>query len=182
MKLVILLFSTAFCFTSSLRATELKAANELPLPASVRNQSTMIKLATVKLEENRAFLPLKKGEKLYVNGSYVWKKIPQEFEGFRFAQAQNKHGAFTNFTVESEGYVYMAVTSRWMLEDNEKSREGLISRRVMVREGWKPLDKTGILVSDEVGYEWNVFVRACKAGEKISLRTDKYCPPVLLLK
>lgn len=181
MKPAYYLFALGLCLTGTALSSELKKAAELPLPAALRNQA-MIKLATVKIDEPRPLLPLRAGEKLYGNGSYVWKVIPAEFAGFRFAQALDKHGAVTSFTVETEGLVYVAFTSRWMLEDHEKARDGLVSRRQMIRDGWKPLGEKSVLVSDEVDYNWQVFARNCKAKEKMTLRTEKYCPPMVLVR
>lgn len=171
-----------FCFNGSAYSSELKKALELPLPQAIKNRATLVKLATVKMDQPREFKPLQAGEALYENGTYVWKTVPAEFAGFKFAKTADKHEGTTSFQVQTAGVVYVAFTSRWKLKDSEEAREGFVSRREMIRDGWKPLVKGGELVSDEVNYVWNVFVRECKAGEKFTLRTEKYCPPIVLIR
>ncbi len=131
--------------------------------------------------KNSIIANLAAGEKLYTESEYVWMSIPNEFAGMQFAQPKNKHAALTEFQVETPGVVYVAFASRWKAEDDNK-KDDILSRKDLQRMGWKVLNDKSNLKSDEQGYEWIVCAKECKAGENFSLKTDKYCAPIVLVK
>ncbi len=161
---------------------EIKERFPLPPPGSKASSlpggaPTMAKVNV----KNSAIARLKKGEKLYTESEYLWMQIPDTFTGLRFAQPKHKHIALTEFSVETDGLVYVAFASRWQNEDSNKA-DDIISRRDVEAMGWKILEANTNLISDETGLEWIVCVRECKAGESFALRTDKYCAPIVLTK
>jgi hypothetical protein len=160
---------------------EIKTLNiQIPLPTT--NQSSLIgpKLATVQIQGERLLIPLRVGEKLYSSTNYLWIQVPESLAGLKFAQSRDHHEGSTTLRVDSDGLVYMAFTSRWGIADDQPAKDGMVSRRELTRQGWKPLGSKHNLVSNEIGYEWLVFGRECKAGETFTLRTEKYCPPIVL--
>ena len=131
--------------------------------------------------KNSVIARLVKGEKLFTESEYIWVAIPDQFAGMQFAQPKNKHTATTVLEVETAGLVYVAFASRWNEEDDNK-KDDILARKDIQRLGWKPLPGKTHLVSDENGYEWIVCTKECKGGETFSLRTDKYCAPIVLLR
>ena len=123
---------------------------------------------------------LEKGVKLYTESEYIWLNIPEAYAGMKFAQPKHKHQAITTFSVQTDGIVYVAFASNWEEKDGN-DKDDIASQQDMERQGWKPL-KSGHLVSDERGYDWLVHARQCKAGESFTLRTTKYCAPIVLIK
>jgi hypothetical protein len=165
-------------------AVENELKERFPAPPPISNASSMPggspMMAKVNVK-NSVIARLVKGEKLYTESEYIWLAIPETFAGLQFAQPKNKHTALTEFSVETDGLVYVAFISRWQDEDDNK-KDDIISRRDVERMGWKILKAKTNLISDEAGYEWIVCAKECKAGESFALRTDKYCAPIVLTK
>lgn len=123
---------------------------------------------------------LEEGVPLYGDADYVWVEIPDSYGDVRFAQPVSKHTATTKFRVESDGLVYVAFYSRWV-DEIEENNDDILSRKDIRRLGWRELREEHNLTSNEATFDaWIVCVRECKAGEDFTLRTDKYCAPIVL--
>ncbi len=124
---------------------------------------------------------LKKGVPLYGDADYVWVDIPDAYQAIRFAQPVSKHTGTTKFRVESDGMVYVAFYSRWT-EEPSGNEDGILSRKEIEKLRWREVREEHYLKSNESPAEWIVCARECKAGEELTLRTDKYCAPIVLMK
>jgi len=127
--------------------------------------------------EGAQFKPLKAKELLYSDrDQYWWVDIPKSLEGMRFSKHNAAQAAIAQFKVISDGWVYMAVTSR-----SEGYRSGTATPvSDLVEQGWEKqanLDKL-----NDTALEWIVYSRFCKKGETFSYRTEKYSAPILITK
>lgn len=152
-----------------------------PPPPAPAGSSSLASMSFAKVNAgNSVIAKLLPGEKLYTDSEYVWVTIPEAYSGMQFAQPKNKHASTTTFGVESDGVVYLALYSRLQDDDNNQ-KDDILSRRDVERMGWKAV-KEKSLMSSEGNPEWLVFAKTCKAGETFTLRTDKYCAPIVLIK
>jgi len=159
---------------------ELKSRFTAPLPAPA-SPSSLASMSYAKVNTgDMVVAKLAPGEKLYTESEYVWSAVPDAYVGMQFAQPKNKHTGTTSFSIESDGLVYLAIYSRIQDEDSDK-KDDILSRRDIERQGWKAV-KGKNLLSTEGEPNWLVFAKVCKAGESFTLRTDKYCAPIVLIK
>jgi hypothetical protein len=142
--------------------------------------TTSVKFANVDTLGNK-LVPLKEGERIFGDADYAWLTIPEGYEGMQFAQPKGKHTAVTKFRVNGDGLVFIAFDSRWA-DKGETTADGLMSRQGIEKMGWKALSAKHNLKSSDQGVEWVVCSKECKAGDEFTLRTHKYCAPVLLTK
>lgn len=160
---------------------EIKSRFPAPPPVPTASSPPLSPVVAKVDVKNSTIAKLAKGEKLYKESEYVWVAIPGEFDGMQFAQPKNKHTAKTEFEVMTPGVVYVAFASRWK-EDDDNKKDDILARRDIQRMGWKVMSEKSNIKSDEQGMEWVVAAKECKAGEVFSLRTDKYCAPIVLMK
>lgn len=150
-------------------------------PSAPPSSSSLASRSYAKINAgNMTISKLAPGKKLYEESEYVWTSVPEAYSGMHFAQPKNKHTASTTFDIESDGLVYLAIYSRIQDEDADKN-DNMLSRRDIERQGWKEM-KGENLLSTEDNPKWLVFAKVCKAGESFTLRTDKYCAPIVLIK
>jgi hypothetical protein len=152
------------------------------IPQSAKAPMTlkgMSKLAVTQYQ-GMATLPLKVGGKLYADAPYAWTQVPEELAGLKYSQPKGKHDGVTSFRVDTDGLVYMAVSSGWIIPDKDKGEGNKVSRKQLERDGWKHLGDKHNLKCDDAGTEWLVFARTCKAGETFTIQTAKYAAPMVL--
>lgn len=141
--------------------------------------------ATLRVEGSVNMIPFEVGKSLWSNTDrYQWKSVPPSFKNYHYTQFDSHHKGLTEFTVESTGLVYLAVTSRWAGGGNGSGNwaQELISKEAFASQGWKeitPLHET----ADDIGHEhrWVLYSRQCQSGEQFRIRTEKYCAPILFL-
>jgi len=129
--------------------------------------------------EDASLAPLAVGERVWSDRDrYLFTKITPSFAGYQFTRTK-AHGLTLKFKVLTDGLVYMACTSRWGTTADPDVQKTLVTQSKLQKDGWKREQRGEFPTTDVT---WLVFSRQCKAGEQFSYRTDKYAPPILLVK
>jgi hypothetical protein len=124
--------------------------------------------------------PLAKDEKLWSDRDVRLLKIPAKFKDFQFTQAK-AHGLTLRFKVLSDGLVYMACSERWGSTAAPDMAKDFATAETLKEAGWTHVP--GVEITTTSGdMSWTIFSRPCKAGEEFTYRTEKYAPPILLVK
>lgn len=157
------------------------AASSQPIIPSLAPRAVKGRMAEVRLTKSTWTL-LARGAPCYAGSDkYHWEEVPTAPGDMRFSQSRF-HEATLQFTVTESGLVFMATTTRF----GEGGRKGdwvkeLTSERSLTENGWHRVPELAGLKSNEA-VTWIVFYRACTKGESFSIRTEKYCAPILLTK
>ena len=140
-------------------------------------------LAKVEVEGAVDWAPFEVGQPIWSStGRYLWKEVPLDFKGFQFTRFDNHHKGFTEFEVLTTGFVYVAVTSRWGGGGNSAGnwRQELTTREQLLEKGWGKIATVHESADDnQHGLHWIIYGKRCLAGERLRLRTEKYCAPIL---
>lgn len=117
------------------------------------------------------------------NGHLVFEHVPEAINGRLFTKRNGYQGA-ARFRVTSDQKVTVAMyewghehegnaSGNWMPE--------LTSRRKMVEQGWQAAGEVASRHSDpkQLGVNWFLYTRDCKAGESFLLRNHKYQAPLV---
>ena len=147
-------------------------------------QAMMGKLANVKVE-NEHFVPIKSGKD---GNKKVFGNVPVWLQDRTFHFTDQKAGV-TQFTVETDGIVLMAVSPRFRTGDSfaapaapgvfHKIREPWYfeckSKSELLNEGWQ---ESGVLPILDL--KWPLYHRESKKGETFRLRTEKDLAPIII--
>ena len=139
--------------------------------------------ATFAYSDQMVWAPLKEGVNIYgTTEKYQWKQVPDSMNGVRFLVLPH-HSGVLNFQVQSGGVVYLATSTRWGGGGNSSGdwQDDVLLENDLRRKGWKKLRAFKKLRTNDTG-EIAVFYRNCTAGEKHSIRTEKYAAPMLLIR
>ena len=124
--------------------------------------------------------PLAKDEKLWSDRDVRLVKIPAKFKDWQFTQAK-AHGLTLRFRVLSDGLVYMGCSERWGSTAAPNVAKDFATAETLKKAGWTHVP--GVEITTTSGdMSWTIFSRQCKAGEEFAYRTEKYAPPILLVK
>jgi len=151
---------------------------------SLTDVQTLLKtLANVKVE-NENFISIKTGKD---GDKKIFGNVPVWLQDRTFHFDSQKAGV-TQFTVESDGIVLMAVSPRYRAGVTagapaagvfSKIRDPWFSecksKRDLLNEGWQ---ESGVLPI--LGSAWPLYYRECKKGESYRIRTEKTLAPVIM--
>ena len=124
--------------------------------------------------------PLAKDEKLWSDRDVRLVKIPAKFKDYQFTQAK-AHSAALQFKVIEDGLVYMGCTTRWGSTATTTAAKEFATALTLKKAGWTHVPGQEITTTAN-DMSWTIFSRQCKAGEEFTYRTEKYAPPILLVK
>ncbi len=145
---------------------------------------TEVERATVRVASAASLAPLEVDVPVWgATNRYHWTKIPERFSGYVFTQFDSQHKGLTEFEVRSAGRVLIAVTSRWGGGGNQSGEwmSELTTRKEFLAQGWRRVARMRDSGGDGAhDYHWLIFERTCEAGERLQIRTEKYCAPILL--
>lgn len=142
-----------------------------------------IRFATFENSDRLVWAPLKEGVNIFgTTDRYQWDRVPESLRGVRFLVLPH-HSGVLKFEVESGGIVYLATSTRWYESGNSSGgwKDEVLLEKDLRRKGWRRLSRLKELSNNDTG-EMAVFYRHCEAGEKHSIRTEKYAAPMLLIK
>jgi Trypsin-like peptidase domain len=145
-------------------------------------QSMMKKLAQVKVE-NEHLIPIRTGKD---GNKKIFGNVPAWLQSHSCHFIDEKAG-FTQFSVESDGIVLMAVSPRFRAGLNFPAAGGVFanlkepwyseckSRQELVNEGWQETGSLPIL-----DLKWPLYYRDCKYQETFRIRTEKELAPIII--
>ncbi len=130
------------------------------------------KLAELKIEDER-FLNVKDG---MAEGKPIFGDVPAWLQERTF-HFKGKQAGYTQFTVEGNGIVLMAVSPRYKGGGNAGGnwKPDCISRDELLGNGWH---EAGTLPIHSLDFP--LYWRNCKKGETFKIRTEKYLAPVII--
>jgi len=135
----------------------------------------------IRVETPGKLLRLAPGSVVFGDRPYFWTAFPEELQDAQFWQTAGVHQGTMEFEVLNGRTIYLAVTTRWAVADAKRTaQDEYDSKAELLEAGWQ---EVGRMQNDERGkpFDWLVFRRECKAGERFKLRTEKYCAPVPIL-
>jgi hypothetical protein len=106
--------------------------------------------------------------------------IPPAFAGLQFTQ-HKAHALNLKFKVRTDGMVYMGCSARWGGTAAPEVAKTLVTAEQLEKEGWVREEPYEIATTAR-DMTFLIFSRSCKAGEEFNYRTEKYAPPILLIK
>ena len=130
--------------------------------------------------EDAIISPLATGAKVWSDRPVTITNVPPRFDGFNFTQ-HHAHGLFLKFKVLSDGVVYMGCSARWGSTATPEVAKDFDTADSLTAKGWAHKDPADVETTAS-DMQYVIFERSCKAGEIFSFRTDKYAPPILLVK
>jgi hypothetical protein len=145
-------------------------------PTPVEASKVVAGSITVQLNVDGRWSTLESGAQIYTDKKVNWTAVPDDLRGRSFS-ALNHYLGKTSFEVTSGGTVLLACTERWGGGGNAGGgwKAELTTREQLEAEGWRAV---GTLEGDKM--KWVVFSRNCKAGERFTVRTEKYCAPIVI--
>lgn len=123
------------------------------------------------------FKPFAEGNPLPFGGQN-WKAVPDWLKGTSYTLAKNGSSGVLNFRVESDGFVLMAASPRWLGGGNRSGGwlEECKTRADLLADNWREVVSLPSTMGD-----WTLFVRPCRKAESFRIRTEKYLAPILLI-
>ncbi|MEP6673214.1 MAG: hypothetical protein ABJF10_28955 [Chthoniobacter sp.] len=119
-------------------------------------------------------------EKLWSDRDVKITEIPAAFAGLQFTQ-HKAHGQTVKFKVKTDGMVYLGCPARWGTTAPAEDAKTFMNAEKLAQQGWVREEPYEIKTT-AADMAFLIFSRRCKAGEEFNYRTDKYAPPILLLK
>lgn len=159
------------------------AQNSKEAERAISTEPQMLRLATFVNSEKLDWGPLKEGVNIYAKSDrYQWNVVPEPLGGVRFLLLP-QHAGVLNFEVQSGGVVYIATSTRWDGGGNSSGgwKDEVLLEKNLRRKGWRRIQAFNELSSTDTG-KMAVFYRNCEAGEKHTIRTEKYAAPMLLTR
>ena len=135
--------------------------------------------AKVEIDETN-IIPLSPGEKVWSDRTVTITKVPARFKGFNFTQ-HHAHGLSLTFKVLNDGVVYLGCSARWGTTADPDVARDFETAKTLTAKGWVRKDRFDVDTTAH-DMQFEIFERPCKAGETFTIRTDKYAPPILLVK
>ncbi len=175
--------TTLLLVFSLLSASVASAQEPKEAEAALSVEPRNFRLATFANAGTMEWAPLKVGVPVYARSDrYQWDRVPDAMRGVRFLVSP-LHAGVLKFEVASGGLVYLVTSTRWDGGGNSGGewKEEVLLEKDLRRKGWKRLQAFKNLSTTDTG-EMAVFYRHCEAGEKHSIRTEKYVAPMLLIR
>lgn len=137
------------------------------------------RLANVEVQ-GAQIVKLAKDEKLWTDRPVKWLAIPTKYAAFKFTQLP-AHSTTLRFKVLTDGVVAMGCSARWGSTADPASAKDFYTEQKLTEAGWvrQKQDQLATTASD---MQFLIFARHCKAGEEFAYRTEKYAPPILLMR
>ncbi len=77
--------------------------------------------------------------------------------------------------------VYLGCPGRWGTTASAEDARTFMTAEKLLQEGWVREEPYEIKTT-AADMTFLIFSRMCKAGQEFNYRTDKYAPPILLLR
>jgi hypothetical protein len=118
--------------------------------------------------EGRHFQPavLDNGQTAFANRTYVWIDVPEDLRGWRYTKTYGGEPAFIRVTAREDTMLYLATAP---------GQEGAQST------GWKKVDRWTFRYTDRGRTGLQVYTRAAKAGEEVTLPQGNWTGGLLLI-
>ncbi|MDP6119063.1 MAG: sialidase family protein [Planctomycetota bacterium] len=114
---------------------------------------------------NFRIMKLKSGSLAYGNRKYVWRDVPERFDGWYYTQTNGGKMANISFTADKDGLAY-AVTS--------------MKHRHIISKEWSELPNLQFWYTDGGKTKMAIFHRWCKAGEFVRIPQGNWTGGILL--